>query len=429
MQVLALDVGTSTVKAAVIVPETGELVGPLVRESYPLDAPGPDMAVIEPARLWEAVAAAARAASAGHQVEGIGLSVLTPGLVLLDERNEPLAPIITHLDRRARDQAREIQREVGDEYLESTGNRPLPGGVSAVVFQHLCEDRPELRRRLHRYLHLNGWLALKLTGVAAFDPGNACFTGLCTLMAEPQWSPRWCAYFGVAQAWLPPILPGNLTIGHLNDAGAEAFGLTNGVPVKLGVADTTAALLAAGAQRDDLLHVVGTTQVLAVLTDAPKPSPLRLTRHLGVGRWFLHVAHNPVGGVALDWLHRLCFADQPDEYFFGDTFEAARMRTTPVLFDPPFLGGDRLEIEARRAGFQQLSLSTERLDLLAALLEAMRRGHRSAMAALERATPPTRIFLSGRGADLVRRLLPEYTGGPIQLLAEGSLRGAAKLFV
>ncbi|HMP00932.1 MAG TPA: FGGY-family carbohydrate kinase [Gemmatales bacterium] len=428
MAVLALDVGTSVIKAAAIAPTTGELVGPLIREACPLENPGPDQAVVDPFRLWDALVKAASAAAAGHTIEGIGLATFTPGLILLDERDEPLTPIITHLDRRSQPEAREIERELGPAFLESTGNRPLPGGISAVVFQHLHESQPELRRRLHRYLHVNGWICLKLTGVAAFDPANACFTGLCSLMAEPDWSPRWCAYFGVAGAWLPPILPGNLTVGYLHSQGAEALGLPEGTPVKLGVPDTTAALLAAGAQRDDLLHMVGTTQVLAVLTDAPSPHSQRLTRHLGVGRQFVHVVHNPVGGVALEWMHRLCFADQPDIEFYGATLEAARQRATSVIFDPPFLGGDRLEIEARHAGWQNLSLATHRLDLLAALLETMRRGHRGAMAALERHQPPSRVFLSGGGADLVRRLLPEYSHGSVMMLEEASLRGAARLF-
>src|SRR5262249_4675186 len=150
------------------------------------------------------------------------------------------------------------------------------------------------------------------------------------------------------------------------------------------------------------------TQVLAVLTDKPVPSPRCLTRLLGVGESYIQVTHNPVGGVALDWLHELCFHDQAKADFFAKTVPEALSHRTRVTLDPPFLGGDRLEIEAQRAAFRDLELTTCRLDLLVALLEAMVRRHREALVSLGQGQSFRRIVLSGGGADLVRRLLPEY---------------------
>jgi sugar (pentulose or hexulose) kinase len=200
--------------------------------------------------------------------------------------------------------------------------------------------------------------------------------------------------------------------------------------VKLGTADTSSAMLAAGMRPGDVLHSVGTTQVLGALVDRPTPDPRRLTRLFGVGDVYCHVAHNPVGGAALNWLHDLCYRDQTADVFFGRTVPAALARESPVLLDPPFLGGDRLEIEARRAAFRELTLATERDDLLAAVLAGMRTGHRAAFAALgvgERITG--RVFLTGGGADLVRALLPEYADADLRQVDEGGLRGVARLFV
>jgi sugar (pentulose or hexulose) kinase len=87
-----------------------------------------------------------------------------------------------------------------------------------------------------------------------------------------------------------------------------------------------------------------------------------------------------------------------------------------------------LEIEAHRAAFRDLELTTDRLDLLAALLEAMTRGHRDALTALGQGTAFRRVVVSGGGADLVRQLIPEYRTAPVEEIDEGSLRGVAKLF-
>jgi sugar (pentulose or hexulose) kinase len=177
-----------------------------------------------------------------------------------------------------------------------------------------------------------------------------------------------------------------------------------------------------------LLHEVGTTQVLSVLTDTPRPSPQRLTRLLGVGQQFTQVTHNPVGGVALEWMRGLCFHEQSDQEFFERTIPVAMDRRTRVTLDPPFLGGDRLEIEAHRAALRELDLKTDRLDLLAAVLQAMVRRHREALAALGAGDRFERICLTGGGAEVVRRLLPEYQAANVQMLSEASLRGVARLF-
>jgi sugar (pentulose or hexulose) kinase len=205
-------------------------------------------------------------------------------------------------------------------------------------------------------------------------------------------------------------------------------GLRPGLPVKLGTADTSSAILAARMSDEDLLHVVGTTQVLAALVSKPEPAPQRLTRRLGVGPEFVHVTHNPVGGVALHWVHELCFREVPEEEFYERVVPRAVGRQTAVRLDPPYLGGDRLEVEVARAGFRELTLASDRLDLLAAVLRAMREGHRTAYADLGAGGPPRRVFLTGGAAEVVRRLLPEYEGLDVRTLDEGALRGVARLF-
>ena len=163
------------------------------------------------------------------------------------------------------------------------------------------------------------------------------------------------------------MVSGAATVGTLRSAAAAELGVPAGLPVKLGVADTSSAMLAAGMGPGDLLHVVGTTQVLATVAEHPRPDPKRLTRYSGVGTAFVHVTHNPVGGAALEWLRELVLprAERAGE-FYERTLPAAGNRRTRVTLDPPHLGGDRLEIEAHRAAFRDLTLATDRMDLLAA---------------------------------------------------------------
>ena len=64
-----------------------------------------------------------------------------------------------------------------------------------------------------------------------------------------------------------------------------------------------------------------------------------------------------------------------------------------------------------------------------AVLKAMTRGHRAALAALDRVPADLdRVVLTGGAADAVRHVLPEYAAARIEGLEEGSLRGVARLF-
>src|SRR5262249_42148862 len=159
--------------------------GAVVEEAYELDFPTPDAAEVPPDRLWRAITAAARQAAADRtDIAGVGMDCLTPGLIVLDAADRPLAPIRTHLDRRSRPIARPIEDDVGPEFLATVGNRPLPGGLSALSFAHWRAEHAEDATRVHSYLHVNGWMGLRLTGERAFDPANACFTGLYATVTD-----------------------------------------------------------------------------------------------------------------------------------------------------------------------------------------------------------------------------------------------------
>jgi xylulokinase len=415
MAILGIDIGSSFVKAALL----GK--SPIARVPCEIELPSADRAELDLRKVWSAILAAAKQclrSYSGERIDGIGLSCLTPALVLLGENDKPLGPAYTHLDRRSREQASRIWKEVGPEFHASTGNLPLPGGMSAVTYKALAASG------VKRYLHLNGWVGAKLTGVFAFDPANAAFTGLYSLFPGEGWSERWCRYFGVDPKWLAPVVSGDAVLGALTKEAAAELGLKPGIPVKLGTADTSSALLAVGAGNLDLLHVAGTTQVLAAIVDKPEPHPRRLVRPLGVGKRFVHVTHNPVGGAALEWLRGLCFAEMPSERYYGGLLEAALGRKTEVELDPCYLGGDRLEMERRSASFNHLSLSVTREDLLAAVLKAMKRGHEQALTDL--GVGPRKTHLTGGAASILKRLLPEYRD--LEPVEEGSLLGISRLF-
>jgi len=429
MPVLALDVGSRTIRSGVLDVATARPVGSTAQVEYAIDHPTPEAAEVPADRLWSAVASAARSVALAEEgIEAVGLSVLTPALVLLDEKDQPAAPIRLPQDRRARRAARQVQADVGAKFLAEAGNLPLPGGISAVAFRQMVVDDPYLIREVRRYLHLNSWLALRMTGDTAFDRANASLSGLYGMLTTGQWSPLWCQYFEVDPAWLPAVVDGSSTVGTVRSAVAAELGVPAGIPLKLGTCQLCTAMLAAGAGPGDLYHQVGETQQLAAIIDRAAADERRLMFRRGVGDGFVQAAYNPIGSSALQWLHALCFPDQSEQEFHERTIAKALERATRVTLDPPNLAGESLELEARRAAFRDLTLATDRLDLLAAMLSEMRRQHERALAALEPRQSWRRVLLTGKDAALVRPQIPEYAAANVQILEEDPLGGIARLF-
>ncbi len=433
MSILALDVGSSAVKAALLDRETAQPIYSPVKVHYEIEYPTPDAAEVPAERLkmavWEAAKKAVSLNAKGEPVEGIGFSCLMPALVLLGDDEKPLSPIWFHLDRRSRPLARKVLAERGDEFLAFSGNRPLPGGISALCYGQQVQQDPNIKKNTRHYLHANAWLAFLLSGEKCFDVANASFSGLFGTLTDQKWSPEWCEYFGVDPAWLPSIVSGNTTLGGLLPSVAVEWGLPAGIPVKIGTADTSSGMLVSEMKAGDLFVTVGTTTVLARFVDQPKPDAHRLTRMFGIGERFIYAAHNPVGGSALAWMQKLCFADLSPKKYYDYAIPEAAKRATTVQLNPPFLGGDRLEIEPRRAAFHELNLSTDRMDLLAALLVSMREGHRAALSALDLNPEDVgRIYLTGGGLDTLRTILPEFATADVETIDEGALRGVARLW-
>ena len=357
---------------------TGNPIAEIIHVAYPLDRPDPETATIAPERLWAALLDAARQAVAACQasnasVQGIGLSYLSPALLLIDRNDRPLVPIVTHLDHRAAGpRSAALKSDCGAEFLASTGNRPLPGGMSAISWAYLVRQQPALRQQVRRYLHVDSWLGLRLTGNVAMDFGNACFTGLFDTMGRHGWSEHWCRYFDISPAWLPEVASGDATLGGLKADVADQLGLPARIPVKVGCPDTSSAILAGGARIGGIAarggHDSGFSPKWHRFT--PKPAADHLTRMLGVGEGFVQItAWNPVGGVAArDWMHQLCFHDQSSQEFYAATIPLACEHSTDVELEPPYLGATGFRSKKQRAAaFRNLTIRASAvIDLLAA---------------------------------------------------------------
>lgn len=440
MRVLALDVGSSSVKAAVVA--EGEFAAGPVRVGYPTVFAGV-RAEIDPAVALHAVssALAALGSAAVRSVDVVAPAVLSPSWVAMDATGAALTPAVTHADRRSTAEARELERRIGRaRHLRLAGNRPVPGVVASTTWAWYVRTAPQLMARAALVGQLATYLHRQLTGARVIDPSNASFLGVYATTTLAGWCPELLDAVGGRADQLPDVLPADAVAGTVTPDAAHRYGLRAGTPVLTGCVDGSAALLAAGMDAGglrpgQLIDVLGSTDVLAMCAAVAAPDERLLTRALGVDGGWVSVATLAAAGSALDWARRVLFADLPVDPFHGLVARVAANPDTGGVRCRPTLAGERTRMSPRRAAFDGITLATTREHLLAALLQALSAASAARIPLLTAVASPRReVYLTGGAAGSLAPLLTRgwpahHSGEPWRFtrIDEATLRGSAIL--
>lgn len=426
--ILALDIGSSSVKAALVRP--GRIIGKIVRQTYPSHFDGV-RAEIEPAAVLKAIVSAiGQLGSGAKKVDFVALSIMSPSWVAMDKRGKPLTPIVTHQDRRSIQIAHQLENDIGKEKILSiAGNRPFPGGISSTTCAWFLRHQRSTMKRVELVGHLNTLIHRQLTGERVTDPSNASFMGVYETTRQGTWSRELCSAVGIKVNQLPEIHSSNVFAGRVLDH--NEWGLTPGTPVLSGMVDTSAAMVLAGPRDGQVVNVSGSTDVLGICTHEPHPHERLLTRALGVGKYWMSVATLAAGGSSLVWAHDQFFSDLSYPRF---NQLLAKLAKTPlkstVTFDP-YLAGDRMSIDQKTATLRGLSLGTSREAILGAIIESLAEASGARLALLKKCTRKmnTRVLISGGVDRHVARIIHRNWPGKWKFHSEDEamLRGLSLL--
>ena len=165
---LGIDAGTTSMKAALF-----DLHGRMVavaREEYELRTPAPTVVECDAETYWAACCAVIRRVIADSGVPPADVATLAISsqgetLIAVDDRGQPLRPAIVWLDNRAVNQATAIADEFGDEVLFRVSGQPEAAPTwPACKILWIRENEPEIYRATHKFLLLEDYLLLRLTG-------------------------------------------------------------------------------------------------------------------------------------------------------------------------------------------------------------------------------------------------------------------------
>ena len=167
---LGLDIGSSSVKTALVDIATGKSVAQAQspETEMKIDAPQSGWAEQNPDLWWEHAKIGIIKCLASvdkKKVKAIGIGYQMHGLVIVDKELKPLRPSIIWCDSRAVEIGNKAFNELGGEYcLKHLLNSP--GNFTASKLKWVQQNEPSIYNKIHKIMLPGDYIALKLTGEA-----------------------------------------------------------------------------------------------------------------------------------------------------------------------------------------------------------------------------------------------------------------------
>jgi glycerol kinase len=429
--VLAVDVGTSGVRAAVV-DRSGSVVTSFYKPALPT-SPMINFVEFDPTEQAEAVLVVAHQAldAWGAPVAAVGITNQRASTILWDRASgAPVGPGVGWQDLRTVGMCLALQAQ----------GLHLAPNASATKLTFLLDladpDRSRASAGELAFGTVDTWLAWKLSGGAAHvtDPGNAAVTGLVAGDGS-GWDDFVLEQLRIPREVLPAIVDSSGVVG--------AASVLPGSPPIGGLAgDQQASLLGQGCVvPGEAKLTLGTGGMLDVCTGAVPPAaaargpagtiPIVAWRRAGVTTWGAE-GIAITAGTAVEWI-RDGLGLVPDSAA-SEAVAASVSDTGGVVFVPALfgLGAPRWDYGAR-GGFFGMTRGTGRAEMVRAVLEGVAQRGADLLEAAQSDTGLTIAELrldGGMSANgVVVQALADFTGRPVAVspVTEATTLGAAYL--
>jgi sugar (pentulose or hexulose) kinase len=417
-RVLALDVGTQSVRAMVFDP-AGQLVA---SSKVPIEpyVPGPPGCCEQDADLyWRALADATsvlwdHAGVDRTSIAGVALTTQRGTVVPTDEAGRPLRRAMVWLDRCRAEGLPRIGGKWGLAFRAARATETVATFQAEAEANVLARAEPELWSRVRHYLFLSGFLVHRLTG--SFADSVAAQVGYVPFDFKAlSWAGggdwKWEAV-PVRREWLPDLVRPGEVIGQITRAAAGATGIPAGLPLIAAAGDKACEVLGSGALDPHIGAIsLGTTatfntthrryvEVVPLVPPYPAAVPDMYSLEVQVyrGFWMIEWFKREFGAVEVARAREL---GVDAESLFDELVAATPPGSMGLVLQPYWSPGVRIPgPEAKGAVIGWGDVHT-RAHLYRAILEGLAYALREGMERTGRRTrvPVTEIRVSGGGSQ------------------------------
>lgn len=462
--ILAIDLGTSGPKVALVTPE-GEILS-RTRRTIPIHFL-PDGGIEQsPDDWWQSIREATRqvlaeSGVAREAVAAVYCASLYSTTLPVDPQGQPLMNAILWMDTRGAPYVAEITRgwiriqRYGLArallWISLTGGVPTHSGKDSIAhILFLKHERPEIYRETYKFLEPKDYINFRLTGKfgATYDSMILHWLTDNRNIARIDYHPYLLALAGLEREKFPDLYRATDVLGTLIPAAAAEMDLPAGIPVLAGSTDAHSAAIGAGAVRDYEAHLyLGTSSWISCHLPFKKTDLLRNMASLpsAIPNKYYLANEQECAGVCLDFLRDSLFYAHDalgEESFPSDVYRRldrlaaeAPVGSEGIIF-APWLVGERTPVEDAliRGGFFNLSLRVKRHSLVRAVFEGVALNARWLLDGVEtflkRRIEHLRMVGGGAQSDIWCQIHADILGRPILQVKEpiwAGVRGAGLL--
>jgi gluconokinase len=376
--VLTLDIGSSSVRAGLYDRHAHPVEdAQAVRKATLRTAPD-GTAELDPVLLAEAVEAVIDealqlAGPRAQEVAAVALDTLVFAAGGVDVRGEPVTPLYTYADTRARHEAVALRRELDFPTVYQRTGCPLHTSYMPARVRWLQATDPELASRVRRWLPIGSFLYGRWFAAPAVPVSHsvAAWSGMLD-RRRLAWDEELQRHLGLPADALPPIVDYHEGRRGLAPSYAARWPALRDVPFFLAVGDGAAANVGSGCVSPDRVALtVGTSGAMRVVLPEPS-SPIPA----GLWAYKVTAAETLLGGALSEGGNLFAWATSTLRLPPGPELEAALGALKPDghgLTVLPFIAGERSpgwsnDAEATIVGVHP---STSPLEVVQACLEAV----------------------------------------------------------
>lgn len=368
--ILGIDVGTTSVKAAVI-DGAGGIVArfsqdyPTSRLDFVRVEQNPDDWM---RRIWDAMAA-----FSNYEISAIGLTSQVNTHVFVDRDGGALMPAIVWQDGRASAEAAALDAQISAEQKQAWWGAPMPIDASHACSRMawIAKHHPEIWEKTSWVMLPKDYCLFHLTGEATTDP----ISNVGLVDNDLSYITYVLNLVPGAAEKMAPLAPGCQIVGSVKQGPFE------GVPIISGTMDAWAGLVGTGGARNrTTVYLSGTSEILGISSREVIPTPGVIV-FPSSENIRLHAGPTQSGGDAKVWFAE---ANNISLDEMTDLVASSKPSSATPLFLPQ-LQGERAPLwdAELRAAFLGVSRQTEQHDFARAVYEGVAMAARMSLETLQ----------------------------------------------
>ena len=258
---------------------------------------------------------------------GIGLTGMAEAGCFVNDKGEPITPILLWYDQRGAAEAEKLRREYEDILTSISGIRMSNVATIyklAYLKKWATENHPRWPKSA-KWFGVPEWAAWLLTGEYYTDRTLAVRTGAYSLKAN-DWSPEVCDIVGIDPDIFPQIIPAKQQNIPISPEVAAWLGVSDAVSVTVAGHDDLAAAYGAGLSERVWVDSTGTAEGLVALT-SPLPNARQTVKNrMSIAPWYEEGQWSLIAGVGTSG-SLLAELKNQTGFDFAQIDEIAKLRT------------------------------------------------------------------------------------------------------